>query len=74
MQGPPWGKAHAPNTSIRKKEKEERIQKRWRVLDHQEQIGVFVYIKCNIYQHSVTVNDFSSALKNVLSQIKNAKK
>ena len=29
--------------------------------------------KCNIYQHSVTVNNFSDAFKNVLCQNKNAK-
>lgn len=29
---------------------------------------------CDIYRRSVTVNDFSSALRNVLSQIRNAKK
>lgn len=33
----------------------------------------FTHIKCNIYQHSMTVIDFSNAFKNVLSQRKNAK-
>lgn len=39
-----------------------------------KQESFFIHIKCNIYQHSMTVIDFSNAFKNVLSQIKNTQK